>query len=103
MSDFENIETVLDMSYKLLKNAEMCAVFFSRLDKSLNKDQCGRVQFKTYAIAWRRVYVGIAYDGRNTNELAKKFNVSTDTIKRDIAWYRKSQRQKLLKIPPIQK
>jgi hypothetical protein len=95
----ESIETVIDVSYKTVRNAKACALLFAQLDKVLNKDQNGKVSFRTYAIAWRRIYVGKVFDGKNTEELAKMFNISDQTIQNDIKWFRENQRKKFIKVP----
>jgi Mor family transcriptional regulator len=103
--DIECIETILDLGCKAFKSIEASAIFFMHLDKSLNKDANGRVNFKSIAIAQRRMCVGRSFDGTNMPQLAKKFEVSVDTIKRDLELYRANQREKSakrIKMPQMQ-
>ena len=102
--DIESIETVLEMGCKAFRSLEASAMFFMKLDKSLNKDQSGRVNFRTYAIAQRRICIGKSFNGTNAQELAKKFEVSVDTVKRDLELYRANQREKAakrIKVPEL--
>jgi hypothetical protein len=92
--DIESIETVIDLGFKTFKSLEASAMFFIKLDKILNKDQNGKVSFRTYAIAQRRICIGKSFNGTNIQELATKFEVSIDTAKRDLEIYRANQREK---------
>jgi len=90
----ESVDEVIELSLKMMRDPRQCALFFKSLDRALNKDAKGRVSFRTYQVAWRRLYFAKAYDGTNAEALAAEMGVSRDTVENDIRWVHEQRRAK---------
>jgi len=73
---------------------EVQARFLHRINKTINKDDLGRVYLNQYALALRRKCIVKSFNGNNVRELSETFNVSEQTIRNDIKEYYASQRGK---------
>lgn len=73
------------------------ALFIHEINKTIDKDNCGRVQFHQYAVAMRRKYVEKSFNGKNLREIAELFDTTDDVIEKDITLFYKSKSAKKMK------
>lgn len=92
---FENLEKIKKLlEDKIPGGITQQAMLIHNINKTILKDDIGRVYFNQYAVAMRRRCIAEISKGTNVKDLAEMFNVSEQTIRNDIKEYYQAQRRK---------
>lgn len=91
----ESVETVEQAIRRFVPDSMSQYRLMISLEKSLERDDRGRVQFKTYAIAWRRRVVRELLKSLTQTEIAEKLGVPVATVQNDVRWLYENRGKKI--------
>jgi hypothetical protein len=80
--NFNEIQSIIEKYVP--GGVEAQALLLHEINKSINKDDIGRVYLNQYALAMRRLSISKSFKGDNIKELSEKFDVSEQTIRNDV-------------------